>query len=81
VGENGAATGPTTIRGKTIRSARASLLSGFEREFTVGPVPAGRIALTEHENYSAYICRPNRSFRSGMGHLGFYARGEISPTN
>jgi hypothetical protein len=51
----------------------------LENDFSVGLVPAGRIALTDYDKYSAYICQPNRSFRSGMDHLGFYARGEISP--
>jgi hypothetical protein len=50
----------------------------LENHFSVGLVPAGRIALTDYDRYSAYICQPNRSFRSGMDHLGFYARGEIS---
>jgi hypothetical protein len=51
----------------------------IENDFSVGLVPAGRIALTDYDNYSAYICQPNRSFRDEMDHLGFYARGQISP--
>jgi hypothetical protein len=50
-----------------------------ENAFTVGLVPAGRMALTDYDNYSAYICQPNRSFRDEMDRLGFYARGQISP--
>jgi hypothetical protein len=51
----------------------------LENAFAVGLVPAGRIALIDYDNYSAYICQPNRSFRDEMDHLGFYARGQISP--
>lgn len=54
--------------------------TGFvlENDFTVGLVPAGRIALRDYDNYSAYICQPHRSFRDEMDRLGFYARGEVS---
>src|SRR4051812_20113032 len=48
----------------------------LENDFTVGIVPAGRIALADYDRYSAYICQPHRSFRREMDHLGFYARGE-----
>ena len=50
-----------------------------EREFTVGIVPAGRLALAEYEAYNAYICLARRSFRNEMDRLGFYAHREISP--
>jgi hypothetical protein len=51
----------------------------LENAFTVGIVPAGRLALTDYEKYEAYICQPHRSFRKEMNHLGFYARAEVSP--
>jgi hypothetical protein len=50
-----------------------------ESAFTVGLVPAGHLALSDYDDYSAYICQPKRSFRDEMARLGFYARGEISP--
>lgn len=51
----------------------------LENSFTVGIVPAGHLALSDYDEYSAYICQPNRSFRHEMRRLGFYARAEISP--
>jgi hypothetical protein len=31
------------------------------------------------DSYGAYVCQSSRSFRDVMDHLGFYARGQISP--
>lgn len=51
----------------------------LERAFTVGIVPAGKLALDDYDELGAYICQPNRPFRHEMDHVGFYARREISP--
>lgn len=42
-------------------------------------IVAARVAWPEYNDYSAYICGPDRSFRLGLTHLGFYAEGEIRP--
>jgi len=40
---------------------------------------AARSAYPEYLEQSAYICQPDRYFRDGVTHLGFYREGEIKP--
>jgi hypothetical protein len=42
-------------------------------------VVAARAAWGEYQSYAAYVCQPNRSFREGLTHFGFYYRGHIQP--
>jgi hypothetical protein len=42
-------------------------------------VVAARVAWPEYQRFAAYVCQPNRSFRVGLTHLGFYAHGAIQP--
>ena len=42
-------------------------------------VVAARTAWGEYRKYAAYICQPDRTFRSGLTHFGFYAQGQIKP--
>lgn len=35
--------------------------------------------MPEYHRIGAYVCQPNRSFREGLTHLGFYADGAIKP--
>ncbi len=42
-------------------------------------VVAARSAYPEFLKHAAYICQPNRSFREGLTHMGFYADGRIQP--
>ncbi|MEU5859267.1 hypothetical protein ABZ799_28480 [Nocardiopsis dassonvillei] len=42
-------------------------------------VVAAGIAHGEYPESSAYICQPDRFFRPGLTHLGFYAGGAIQP--
>jgi hypothetical protein len=42
-------------------------------------VVAARSAWPEYHRTSAYICQPDRSFREGITHLGFYFDGAIQP--
>jgi len=42
-------------------------------------VVAARSAWPEYQETSAYVCQPDRSFREGLAHLGFYAEGAIQP--
>jgi hypothetical protein len=62
---------PRALRDETI----GWLLEG---SLSVVLVPAGKLALTDYETYSAYICQPNRRFRDAS-RMGFYAHREISP--
>lgn len=43
-------------------------------------VVAARVAWPEYQRFSAYICQPDRSFRDGLSHLGFYAQQAIQPS-
>lgn len=43
-------------------------------------VVAARFAWDEFNKYGVYVCQPNRSFRPGITHMGFYTLGEIKPT-
>lgn len=42
-------------------------------------VVAARVAWPEYNKYSSYVCQPNRSFRDGLTHLGFYTERAIQP--
>jgi len=43
-------------------------------------VVAARFAWGEYNDHGVYICQPERSFRPGLTHMGFYAHGAIQPT-
>jgi hypothetical protein len=58
------------------RAEAAKLLRGA---LSIVIVPAGKLALGDYQDHSAYICNPYRSFRPGTNRFGFYAHGEISP--
>lgn len=42
-------------------------------------VAAGKWAYFCFHQYAAYVCQANRSFRSDINRLGYYADGEIEP--
>jgi hypothetical protein len=42
-------------------------------------IVAARQAWAEYQRFAAYICQPNRTFRDGLTHFGFYAGGAIQP--
>lgn len=42
-------------------------------------VVAARAAWPEYQRISAYVCQPDRSFREGLTHLGFYTDGAVQP--
>jgi len=42
-------------------------------------VVAARFAWDEYNEHGVYICQPDRSFRPGLTHMGFYAHGAIQP--
>lgn len=42
-------------------------------------VVAARFAWAEYNEHGVYICQPDRSFRPGLTHMGFYAHGAIQP--
>jgi hypothetical protein len=42
-------------------------------------IVAARLAWGEYSDHGIYICQPDRSFRAGLTHMGFYAHGAIQP--
>ncbi len=42
-------------------------------------VVAARVAYPEYLKRSVYVCQPERAFRDGLTHLGFYANSTIQP--
>jgi len=42
-------------------------------------IVAARVAWPEYQAMSAYVCQPERAFRPGLTHFGFYADGAIQP--
>ena len=40
-------------------------------------VVAARFAYGEYLRHGAYVCQPERAFRDGLTHMGFYAEGSI----
>jgi hypothetical protein len=42
-------------------------------------IVAARLAYPEYSQHNAYVCQPNRSFREGLTHLGFYTDSAIRP--
>lgn len=42
-------------------------------------VVAARFAWDEYKDHGVYVCQPDRSFRPGLTHMGFYAHGAIQP--
>lgn len=42
-------------------------------------IVAARVAYPAYLRHSAYVCQPNRAFREGLTHLGFYTKSAIQP--
>ena len=49
-------------------------------DFADTVIVAARIAWGEFNDHGVYICQPDRSFRRGLTHMGFYVHGAIQPT-
>lgn len=43
-------------------------------------IVAARFGWDEYREHGVYICQPERSFRPGLTHMGFYAHGAIQTT-
>lgn len=43
-------------------------------------VVAAKVAWGEYLKYAAYVCQPDRSFREGLTHFGFYFKAHIQKT-
>ncbi len=74
---------PTRILGEQTRFLLAELIALYESDgllsFDDTVIVAARAAWPEYLQRGVYVCQPNRSFKSGLTHLGFYAEGAIQP--
>jgi hypothetical protein len=76
-------TDPARVVGEQTRFLLAELVALYEADGLLSAddtvVVAARAAWPEYQRLAAYVCQPNRSFRAGLTHLGFYAEGAIQP--
>ena len=76
-------TDPARVVGEQTRFLLAELATLYEADGLLSAddtvVVAARAAWPEYVGLAAYVCQPNRSFRTGLTHLGFYAEGAIQP--
>ncbi len=74
---------PTRVVGEQSRFLLNELVALYEMDGLLTTddtvVVAARVAWPEYQRFAAYVCQPNRSFRVGLTHLGFYAHGAIQP--
>ena len=73
----------TTFVGERTRFLLGELQQLFAEDglldFADTVIVAARIAWSEFNDHGVYICQPDRSFRSGLTHMGFYTHGAIQP--
>jgi len=76
-------TDPARVVGEQTRFLLAELVALYEADGLLSAddtvVVAAHAAWPEYQRLGAYVCQPNRSFRAGLKHLGFYAEGAIQP--
>lgn len=74
---------PARLLGEQVRYLLSELSALYEADGLLSNddtvIVAARVAWPEYNDYSAYICGSDRSFRLGLTHLGFYAEGKIQP--
>jgi hypothetical protein len=74
---------PTRLLGEQTRFLLAELVALYEADGLLTNddtvIVAARAAWPEYQLISAYVCQPDRSFRDGLKHFGFYANGAIQP--
>ena len=72
---------PNRLIGEQTRFLLTELVALFEADGLLtnddAVVVAARSAWQEYLDYSAYVCQPDRTFREGISHFGFYYRGSI----
>jgi hypothetical protein len=71
----------TRLIGEQSRFLLTELVALFEADGLLtnddAVVVAAKSAWLEYLRYSAYICQPDRTFREGISHFGFYYHGSI----
>lgn len=72
---------PTRLIGEQSRFLLAELVALYEADGLLSHddtvVVAARNAWGDYLEHSAYVYQPNRAFRTGLTHLGFYRNGQI----
>jgi hypothetical protein len=75
---------PNRLIGEQTRFLLTELVALFEADGLLtnddAMVVAARSAWQEYLDYNAYICQPDRTFREGISHFGFYYHGSIQST-
>lgn len=74
---------PKRVLGEQTRFLLAELVALYESDGLLTAddtvVVAARAAWPEYKELAAYVCQPERSFREGLTHFGFYADGAVQP--
>ncbi len=74
---------PSRLLGEQTRFLLAELAALYESDGLLTAddtvVVAARAAWPEYQEHGAYVCQPDRTFRDGLTHFGFYAKGAIQP--
>lgn len=74
---------PARLLGEQTRFLLAELVALYESDGLLTAddtvVVAARSAWPHYQRHGAYVCQPDRSFRDGLTHFGFYAGGAIQP--
>jgi len=74
---------PSRLLGEQTRFLLAELVALYETDGLLTTddtvVVAARAAWPDYQEMAAYVCQPDRSFREGLTHLGFYANSAIQP--
>ncbi|MFE9574713.1 hypothetical protein ACFYMW_40500 [Streptomyces sp. NPDC006692] len=74
---------PRRLLGEQARYLLSELIALFEAEGLLANddtvIVAARSAWPEYQSLAAYVCQPERAFRDGLTHFGFYAEGVVQP--
>ncbi|MGQ0623161.1 MAG: hypothetical protein ACT4PP_00660 [Sporichthyaceae bacterium] len=74
---------PVRLIGEQTRFLLTELNAFFEAEGLLTSddtvVVAARAAWQDYLDYAAYVCQPDRAFRAGLTHFGFYYKSAIQP--
>lgn len=79
----GVITDPVRLLGEQTKFLLTELVSLYENDGLLTNddtvIVAARAAWPEYLALSAYVCQPDRAFRTGLTHFGFYWSGAIQP--
>lgn len=80
----GVTSDPTRLVSEQTRFLLGELVALFDADGLLTTddtvVVAAKTAWLEYQRLAAYVCQPDRAFRPGLTHFGFYAKGRIMPT-